>query len=214
MRIVCISDTHSKHDHIVVPTGDVLIHAGDLTVEGKIWEIDHAFAWLSQQPHARIIAIPGNHDWGLQLNDWLPQTLKAQFPRVELLIDQESVVEGLRVWGSPWSPFFNNWAFNFSGGRLGIKEAQRKWDQIPDDTAILITHGPPYGMLDKNLSGEYAGDSVLKSRIAHLRRLRLHVFGHVHESYGTVKTADVTYVNACCCDRDYRPTQQPIVVDL
>jgi predicted phosphodiesterase len=214
MRVVAASDTHSRHDAIIVPDGDVLIHAGDLSLQGTIKEIEGAFSWLSEQSHKRVIAIPGNHDWALYQHDRIRADLRGRFPRVELLIDEGTVVGDLQVWGSPWSPWFNDWAFNFARGFRGLEEAERRWNQIPDDVGILITHGPVYGILDKTVSGEFTGCPALKARVEHLTELRLHVCGHIHESYGIMEVDDVTYVNACCCDANYEPTQSPIIVDL
>jgi Icc-related predicted phosphoesterase len=214
MRIVAVSDTHSMHRAIDVPDGDVLIHAGDLTMNGKPRDIFDAFAWLSGQPHARIVVTPGNHDLGFQEIRHLKATLKSKFPRIDTLIDQETTIAGLRVYGSPWQPWFNNWAYNFDRGDFGLKQAEERWARIPDDTNILITHGPVYGILDLTLRREHVGCSALKARIEKLPDLRLYVSGHVHEAYGTESVGGVLYVNACSCNAEYRPLQPPIVVDL
>lgn len=202
------------HDRIVVPDGDVLIHAGDQTDMGRPDEIFEFYAWLSKQPHGRIIAIPGNHDFGFQKIPYLLDTIRSTFPRVETLLDSETTIDGLRVWGSPWQPWFHDWAYNFSPGEKGRYEARNKWDQIPDDTAILITHGPSYGVLDKTLGGHHVGCSALNARIAQLQDLRLHVCGHIHEGYGTQHVGNVLHVNACICDRSYEPVQMPWVLDI
>ena len=215
MRIVCISDTHGLHNEItLMPKGDVLIHAGDLTNEGLAREILDVFAWLSKQRYDRIIAIPGNHDFGLQDREDLPPVLKSQFPNVELLLDSRTTVGGMTVYGSPWQPWFHNWAFNFARGPAGIAQARQKWDLIPDETAILITHGPARGILDQTLSREHVGCPALKERVTRLSSLRLHISGHIHEAYGTRRMGGVLYVNACTCDSQYWPTQPPIVVEL
>lgn len=215
MRIVCISDTHGMHDKIKrMPEGDVLIHAGDLTNEGIPAEIFEAFAWLSKQKYERIIAVPGNHDFGFEKIDALPRVLKSKFPNVELLVDSDTIIGGLRVFGSPWQPWFNDWAFNFLPGPAGIAQARKKWEMIPDDTAILVTHGPVHRKLDETLRRKHVGCVALKDRIAKIPNLRLHVSGHVHEAYGAEKDGDVLYVNACTCDAQYFPDNPPIVVDL
>lgn len=215
MRIVTISDTHGMHDKIKrMPEGDVLIHAGDLTNEGIPAEIFEAFAWLSKQPCERVVCVPGNHDFGLQRIEQLPRVLQSKFPRVELLNDCDTMLGGMRVWGSPWSPWFNDWAFNFLPGPAGIAQAEEKWAQIPDDTAILVTHGPVHGILDETLRRKHVGCAALKDRAATLASLRLYVSGHIHEAYGAEKHGEVLYVNACTCDSQYWPSQPPIVVDL
>jgi Icc-related predicted phosphoesterase len=228
MHIVCISDTHNLHDQISMPEGNVLIHAGDLTMNGDPDDIAAAFAWLSKQPHERIIAIPGNHDFGFQRMPHLAEALRSEFPRVELLIDQETTVEGVRVYGSPWQPWFHDWAYNFQTGRDGEEQAEETWSKIPNDTGILVTHGPVREILDRTLGaaqkrtrglnslvahGEHVGCPALRQRISQLHNLRLHVCGHIHESYGADKHNKTLFVNACSCDAQYSPTQPPIVVD-
>jgi predicted phosphodiesterase len=214
MRIVCISDTHMMHSDVCVPDGDVLIHAGDLTMDGASADIDDAFWWLSEQPHERIIFTPGNHDFDFQRVPSLRDSLHYSYPRVEVLIDEETIIDGLRVYASPWQPWFYNWAYNFRPGLAGEEEAKARWSMIPDDVSILVTHGPVYGILDRTQSGENVGCSVLKARIEELRQLRLHVCGHIHEASGSESIGDVLYVNACSCDAQYQPTHSPIVVDL
>lgn len=214
MRIVCISDTHDRHDQITVPNGDVLIHAGDLTMDGSTPDILHAFEWLAAQPYERIIFTPGNHDFGFQDRPELVDILHARFPNVEVLIDQSTTIGRLRVFASPYQPWFYDWAFNFARGPAGQNEAQEKWSLIPDDTAILITHGPVYGILDRTMDGSHAGCPALKARIEELVNLRLHVCGHIHEAYGTEQHGRTIYVNASSCDIHYSPSQPPIVIDI
>jgi Icc-related predicted phosphoesterase len=214
MRIVCISDTHDRHERLTVPDGDVLIHAGDITLDGAPAAIFDAFAWLSRLPHERIIFVPGNHDFGFQKIAQLTSTLASKFPRVQVLLDGETTIEGKRVFGSPWQPWFHDWAFNFAPGPRGEREAEEKWDAIVDDTEILITHGPVRGILDRTLRGEHVGCPFLRARIEKLDRLKLHVCGHIHEAYGVESAGDVLYVNASTCDASYRPIQPPIVVEL
>jgi predicted phosphodiesterase len=225
VRIVCISDTHSFNEHIgvlagddpaaigFVPNGDVLIHAGDLTDTGTPNEIFDAFAWLSKMPHERVIVTPGNHDFAFEKLPELRRLVHGKFPRVQMLIDEETIIGNVRAWASPWTPWFHDWAFNFLPGPAGERQAEDKWDQIPDDTAFLVTHGPPYGILDGTLHRRLVGDVVLKHRISQLKNLKMHVFGHIHEGHGTMVEGAVTYVNAAICDHLYDPVQRPIVIE-
>jgi len=213
MRFVCISDTHGFHDRINLPDGDVLIHAGDLTSDGKQDQIFDAFAWLARQHFKRIIVTPGNHEFGLEQLPHLGAVLQSKFPNVEILVDSETTIDGLRVYGSPWQPWFNNWAFNFLPGPAGIAQAEEKWSHIPDDIAILITHGPSRGILDETLKRKHVGCEAMSARIAQLPQLRLHVFGHVHEAHGIERIGEVLHVNACICDSRYFPEQKSWVLD-
>jgi len=214
MNIVCISDTHERHAGLTIPDGDVIVHAGDLTLSGDVEAIVDGFAWLSEMPHRNIIFVPGNHDFGFQDIPGLRSELAQRFPRVTVLMDESTVIGGLRVYGSPYQPWFHDWAFNFAPGDEGLVDAQARWAKIPDATQILITHGPVRGILDRVRNGERAGCPQLRARIAELDDLRLHVCGHIHEAYGTEEHGRVLYVNASTCDVHYRPVQAPIVVDL
>ena len=135
------------------------------------------------------------------------------------VLHQEGIeVEGLKIWASANSPAFCNWAFNVD--RL---EIAKYWAEIPDDTHVLITHGPPMGILDgvERFNGklcefeiEHVGCYDLRNRISQLKQLKLHVFGHIHEGYGKLQVGDITYVNASNCTKHYRPTNPPITVEL
>lgn len=203
MRIVCISDTHSLHRQVDIPDGDVLIHAGDLCNHGTKGEVKQFISWLGELPHAHKIFIAGNHDWPFykqrkQVHHWLKHGTYLQ--------DKSAVVSGLKFYGTPWQPEFCNWAFNLPRG----ERLAAVWRDIPDDTDVLITHTPAFGILD---SGERFGCRDLTDRVEQLE-LKLHVFGHVHVSHGTKQIGQTIFVNACICDQDYEPVQTPIVVDL
>lgn len=212
MRLVLISDTHLRHD-FTVPDGNVLIHAGDLTMAGDIAQTQTAMNWLASLPHAKKIVIAGNHDWAFQFQSYLVRTM-AKDNGLIYLEDSGVEVEGIRFHGSPWQPRFFDWAFNLDRGyRLA-----EKWALIPDDTQVLITHGPPVGKQDFSLYGnEHAGCEDLARRIERLPELKLHAFGHIHSSYGSVIDStdprEVVYVNASICDEEYRPRNKAFIVD-
>ncbi len=214
MRIVCISDTHNANEQIEVPDGDVLIHAGDATITGTTEEIRRFNRWFAAQPHKNKIFVAGNHDWLFAREESAARRLLAD----DIIYLQDDIVEieGRKIYGSPWQPRFYDWAFNLMRG----PELAEKWAMIPDDVDILVTHGPPNGILDEvplKFGIENAGCEELRTRvdeIGKLGRLKLHVFGHIHCGYGELQHAGVRFVNASTCDEDYRPVQPPIVIDL
>lgn len=220
-----MSDTHSFNERIgalagevfgperFVPNGDVLIHAGDLTDTGRTEQILDAYKWLSRMPHDRIIVIPGNHDFGFERIPGLRSILDQKFPRITTLIDETTTLADLKVYGSPYQPWFHDWAYNFLPGPAGEQQAQEKWAGIPDDVDILITHGPPRGILDETLRAKHVGCPQLRERVSTLTSIKLHIFGHIHEGHGTHEDGRVLFVNACTCDHLYDPVQEPIVVD-
>jgi len=210
MKIVCISDTHTMHNtsRIQIPDGDVLIHAGDITGHGGLKPIIEFSAWLKRQPHKHKIVIAGNHDWCFQNRD-RDMSIKEISTAATYLEDSAIVIDGVKFYGSPWQPEFCDWAFNLPRG-AALKE---KWDMIPNDTDVLITHGPPLNILDWCPGGN-VGCSDLRSRVLNMPNLKYHVFGHIHESYGTEKHGNTTFVNASVCTGRYEPINQPIVLEL
>ena len=206
MRIVCISDTHSRHDAMQIPDGDLLLHAGDATKRGGRAEIEAFDAWLSTLPHRHKVVIAGNHDFGFQKH---PDEAPGWITAAHYLQDQALEIEGLRIWGSPWQPWFFDWAFNLERGA----PLRAKWDLIPADTDVLLTHGPPHQILDRTIRGEHVGCEELRIAVERIRP-RLHVFGHIHEAYGQLVVDGTYFVNASSCTLRYTATQAPVVVDL
>lgn len=209
MRLVCISDTHSMHRQIAVPDGDILIHAGDCLGVGTLEELEDLDNWFSEQPHRHKILIAGNHDWCLQDE---PADAEVLIKNAIYLRDSGTEIEGLKFWGSPWTPVFFDWAFNLSRGPA-IAE---RWGQIPSDTDVLITHGPPAGILDLVITETHSLSVGCDDLTRELERLRLkmHVFGHIHESHGKQRLDDCLFVNASTCNGSFRPLNPPIVVDI
>ena len=206
LRIVLISDTHGHHD-VVVPEGDVLIHAGDGCTRGSLEEANAWGEFLGAQPHRHKIVIAGNHDRCFESD---LERARACLAGLTFLHDSGCLLDGgLSVWGSPWQPWFLSWAFNLRRG----PELAAKWRLIPDATDVLVTHGPPMGVLDHTVSGHAVGCEDLLAAIERVRP-RLHVFGHIHEGYGTHRAGGTLFVNASTCTLDYRATNPAVVVDL
>ncbi|CAF0825256.1 unnamed protein product [Adineta steineri] len=233
-RIVCISDTHSNYG-FTLPDGDILIHAGDLTQTGKRDECEYVLNWFKSLKQFRLkILIAGNHDVTLDktyydtnwkwihmepentieiINMFNDSTLQNDYGIIylqdQIFIDP---VTQLKFYGSPWQPAFCNWAFNI---KRDSEEIRSVWNKIPLDTDILITHGPPYSILDSTKGKEHAGCKALFERVQIIKP-KLHVFGHIHEGYGKQQDDDeqTIFVNASTCDLAYRPVQPPIVVEL
>lgn len=214
MKIVCISDTHNRHDQIIVPDGDILIHAGDATGRGTIEEIEEFNFWFANLPHRYKIFVAGNHDWLFETNNLYARKLLDD--SIIYLQDSSVEVEELKIYGSPWQPRFYDWAFNLMRGA----EIAEKWQQIPGDIDILITHGPPNGILDEvphRYFVENTGCEELRKtveEIARFGKLKLHVFGHIHCGYGQTENFGVKFVNASNCNESYEPVQLPFVIEF
>ncbi|MGQ0541098.1 MAG: metallophosphoesterase [Blastocatellia bacterium] len=213
-RIVCLSDTHNCNSQIAVPDGDILIHSGDATITGTVEEIKLFNKWFSNLPHKRKIFVAGNHDWLFERNNDFARTLLNG--EIIYLQDSPTEIDGLKIYGSPWQPRFYDWAFNLMRG----EELSRKWKLIPNDTNILITHGPPNGILDevpRSWGIDYTGCEELRKRIEEIAvfgKLKLHLFGHIHCGYGVHDEFGVKFINASNCDEAYKPVNPPIVIDL
>jgi Icc-related predicted phosphoesterase len=204
MKIVCISDTHGQHRQLVMPRGDILIHAGDMTVKGTILQINDCLDWLASLPYKHKIVIAGNHDFGFEVSPNL-----IQIPNSVTYL-QHNVVElyGLKFWGSPVCPPYHDWAFMWS-----LERRKKLYETIPEDVDVIINHSPPFGILDYAILGCHAGCEALRDRLTNLRP-KLCVFGHIHENYGMQKIDDIIYVNAAILNKQYEIANKPIVIDL
>lgn len=221
-KIVCLSDTHTR-TNFEIPEGDLIIHSGDATFSGDYKEVYEFAKWYGSLPHQYKIFVAGNHDFGFEKQYDIYSSLIRE-NGIIYLQDQRTEIERIKIYGSPWQPEFNNWAFNLSRYE---GELTRKWAMIPDDTQILITHGPPKGILDRTAgyeimtpSGmddivppENVGCWDLRERVRRLKDLRLHAFGHIHHSYGIEKIEGVIFANSSICNEQYKPLNPPIVID-
>jgi Icc-related predicted phosphoesterase len=207
MKLVFISDTHSRHKEIKIPFGAILIHAGDVSSRGTKGEIDDFVYWLKSQPHKYKIFIAGNHDFFFEKAD--KKNIKIEIPNVIYLNDSGCEINGLKFWGSPIQPEFYNWAFNRKRG----VEIKKHWDLIPNDTDILITHGPPYNILDKTIRNKAVGCEELAIKVTEIKP-KIHVFGNIHESYGVLEKDNITFVNASILNEKYIYANNPIEIEI
>ena len=196
MKIFAISDTHGRHEQVQIPEGtDMLIHAGDFSnIKSASFnsnEVNLFLIWLEQQPVKYKVIIAGNHDTSIESRLFTKKDFKD---RGIIYLEHESIeIEGIKIFGSPYTPEYNNWAFNRSRNKLG-----RIWDSIPDDTDILITHGPPKGILDsasrdKN-NHEHAGCSALLKRVLKIQP-KIHIMGHLHDNEDNLNNGTFKLLN-------------------
>jgi Icc-related predicted phosphoesterase len=210
-----MSDTHQHHHQIEVGYADLVIHAGDFSFDQ--WGIVEAkgaynfFHWYAGLPHKHKVLIAGNHDFIMEK----PTSTRHAMPEGITYLEGESVeIDGWKVWGGPWTPRFFDWAFNVDRGEA----IKRYWDKIPDDTDILVTHGPPLGVLDNNLHGIPCGCEELRKAVERIEP-KLHVFGHIHpgsgmETIGWKSGNKTTFVNASVVNERYDYVRPPIVVEI
>ena len=207
MRLVLISDTHSLHDEVTLPEGDVLIHAGDFCGWGTPGELAHFCNWLRYQDFKHKLVIAGNHDRILQSDrtqaEWFLRQAGATY-----LEDSGVTIDGVSYYGSPWTPEFYNWAFMKKRG----PEIDERWQLIPDDLDVLITHGPPAGILDLS-THERMGCEMLAQRVRE-KKPAIHVFGHNHTGYGFEADAGTAYYNVSQVNDMYDVVYKPVVIDV
>lgn len=210
MKVVAISDTHGFHDKMVhpIPEADLLIHSGDFTTYGHSKEVKKFNAWLSSLPCRHKVVIAGNHDRCCECRT--PQAVQALLTNARYLQDSAVTIDGIKIYGSPYTPTFFDWAFMLDRG----PDLADKWQQIPDDTDILVTHGPPMGKLDWSIYGkQHVGCEALRDRIEAVKP-KFHVFGHIHYDHGYTRNADTEFFNACICNEAYIPANDPCVFEV
>ncbi|HMC64192.1 MAG TPA: metallophosphoesterase [Gemmataceae bacterium] len=207
MRICAVADLHGFLPEI--PACDLLLIAGDIcpaTDHSLFFQIEWLAtefrAWLSRRTMP-VVAIWGNHDL---IGEHAPELV----PRLPWTLLQDSATEfgGLKIYGSPWQLRFFDWAFN-----LDEPELAQKWALIPEDTDILLLHGPPYGFGDWVGRGKHEGSPSLRERIFQVRP-KLAVFGHIHEGRGRWFEDGVMLANVTLMDEAYRPVHEPAMFEL
>jgi len=213
MKLTFISDTHTKHNMLNLPGGDVLIHSGDFMNTGyDRHNVMRFLDWFIEQPYKQKIFIAGNHDRFFEDNPEQTNTILDSIygGLVTYLEDSGTKIGDINVWGSPWQPEFMDWAYNLP--RQGT-ELNEKWNLIPENTDILITHAPPYGYLDKlpNIP-ENLGCELLRERVKEVKP-KIHVFGHIHHGYGYTTNGDTHFINAAVLNEEYNYENQPLNVE-
>ena len=232
MRIVCVGDTHGTTQP--VPHGDLFIHVGDLCRKTDLPELAEQAAWITALPHRHKLVIAGNHDWplahcargrrvcracqtrGLDACDPASRTAALALFDGAYIEDAEIVVDGLRIYATPWQAYYHDWAFNLPDGAV----MRGVWNQIPTNLDILVTHVPPRGFGDRIPGGERIGDPALLERVRRAAP-RLHVFGHVHHDGGAWRDGTL-FANVTTWDDrrapsvfDFDPTTREItLVDI
>lgn len=203
MKITAISDTHGLHHQIHLPGGDMLIHAGDVCNRGTAAEALDFMNWFSNQNYTYKIFIAGNHDFYFESEQ--NTTIKSLLPEsVFYLNDSGIAIEGISFWGSPITPEFHNLAFNRKRG----VDISKHWDLIPHKTSVLITHGPPYGILDRTFQNLNVGCTNLLTKIEEIKP-QYHIYGHIHEGFGLTKRNQTTFINAASVDFNYKIRKTP-----
>lgn len=224
MLVCCTSDLHGSLPKI--PDCDLLLIGGDLCGPSNPnaqyeWLAIKFCSWVMElvERGIKVVGVEGNHgilagrhpEYFKQVSDTIPWTY---------LEDSSTEFDGKIIWGTPSSlPFGNGWAFNVTERNL-----EDKFDYyIPENTDIIISHGPPYGIGDVpgySHAENHTGSVALKGAIDRIHP-KLVVCGHIHGGYGLYEyegynsdKPPVKIVNAAYMDEEYRPEQKPILVEI
>jgi len=202
MRIIAVSDTHGLHNRIEsLPDGDVLVHAGDVMNSGFDPEDIRSFnLWLGKQPFECRIVVGGNHDRFFQNSS---EQARGLLTNAIYLENSGAAINGVSFWGSPYTPEFLNWAFMYPRGET----ARKYWDLIPQNLDVLITHGPPFGILDQVAPvGEHLVCAELLEAVE-VKKPKVHIFGHIHGGAGTFDNGVTRFINAAYLNERYKPSE-------
>lgn len=209
-KITIISDTHGKHSEITkdLMGGDFLLHCGDAMNGGRNErELIDFCEWFSDlDSYKHKIFISGNHCRIFEDYPERANQIISRYKNISYLEDSFVVLDGIKIYGTPWQNEFYNWAFNLP--KNGI-ELYNKWEQIPLDTNILISHSPPFGILDTVGKSENLGCQLLRNRIGIIKP-RVHCFGHIHYSSGVKETEDTLFINASVLNEQYDYVNKPV----
>ncbi len=192
MKITAFGDLHGLFQNIDInPEAELLICVGDITEFGTEAEMNGFIEWLKKQKTPYKLVIAGNHDHCLAKK---PDKWKRKFAENDItyLYNEMIEIEGLKIYGSPYIPMSGDWSFQ----KKNAKELQKNWSKVPPNCDILITHGPPFGILDFN-QVEHLGDKELYN-CCQTRLPKFHIFGHVHSNYGHIESMLTTYINCAC----------------
>lgn len=211
-KICCISDVHGKENLLSIPKCDVLLCAGDFHLSTE-WDLDRLNFWFGtlKENVKNIIFCAGNHDFALQKLE--KKHIDALFTNAIYLQDSSVTIDNIKFYGTPWSPIFMSWAFMETHDFL-----KKNREKIPLDTDVLISHCPPYGIMDhvnmaNGTRGQSQGCASLRNRVK-IVKPKIHVFGHIHEGYGKYTDYSTDYVNASIMDEYYNPVNSPILVEI
>jgi Icc-related predicted phosphoesterase len=231
MKIVAFSDTHGKHEQLEIPSGDVLIFAGDSNVASKN-KFEKWIEWFKSHSHPIKIFIAGNHDWfyekqisnmiryfdNHEVNYRPKDTIYTEglfylennsvTINVPVISGDGEIDNILKIYGTPYTPTFYNWAFMADEDKL-----EYIYSNIPNDTDILVTHGPAKYTLDLNRFRESRGSKALLYKIMNDLNLKAHIFGHIHPTYEIDRQSGVSR-NVGVLNEDYNLVWKPTIIEL
>lgn len=223
MQVLAISDTHGLHHSIwekvleqIDPAEfDMIVHSGDISSMGETAQVMSFMEWFGNLPFKNKVFILGNHEVLIEDNqtEELIRKVASTYPNTHFLHHETVEIEGFKIFGSPYTPYFKGWAYN-----VDRRDLHNYWDEIPLDVDLIITHGPPFGLGDavgykKTMR---CGDIALLNKINEIlywsKKNIVHQFGHIHDSKGSYQLQDspnIQFVNASCLTDSYTIQGKP-----
>lgn len=227
MKIAAISDIHNRQEKMKpIEPVDLIIVAGDYTGQGLTSEVKNFHRWLNKQPAKHKLVVQGNHELYVESAFTNAKaTAQEECPDVIFVEHELVVIEGIKIFCSAWTPYFHRWAYN---AHRSLGEAQHdqlpfikdKWDDIPMDIDVLVTHGPPRGILDQvyYVDGVTPRDRVgcdhLLEKLVQIPTLKHHIFGHIHSSHGEMEFKGIKFYNVSICGETYYPDYEPTYFEV
>lgn len=206
MKIICFADTHRCIEGLNIPKADVVVCTGDFCNSGALEDVIAFNGWFSRLPCKYKIIVAGNHDVCFEKDCALAKSLLNK--NIIYLQDEGVKIGGVKFYGSPWQLPFMDWAFN-----LPEDELRREFERIPENVDVLITHSPPYGILDSVRKDEHLGSKSLLEKVSKVRP-RYHIFGHIHNGYGKRTNSNITFINCSLLDESYSFVNAPVMFDI
>jgi Icc-related predicted phosphoesterase len=202
VKFLHLSDTHNHHRFLTdLPAADMIIHAGDVSMAGSGAEVMDFINWFGSLDYKYKIFIAGNHDDCLdgKARERIQKFLPAN---MYYLYNSGVEIENIRFWGIPF----------FMSCELELEHYYRALESIPCDTDVLITHRPPYGILDMSDNITYGCPDLLQTVLK--IKPKFHLFGHIHDAYGMEKSKTTTFVNGALMSEDYRLANEARVFEI
>jgi Icc-related predicted phosphoesterase len=199
MRILAFSDTHGMHNRLIIPKDidiDMVIFAGDYSGASTYLETCGFVGWFDSLKYKYKILVPGNHDYDIEYTDC-----------TYTFINVERQLGSFNMFGSPYTPEFQHWNYMKKEDELFMM-----YDNAPSDIDILITHGPPFGILD-NLEGLNLGSRALRDYVDRVQP-KIHIFGHIHGGFGHKKINNTDFYNVSICNEAYNPINPLTIIEV
>lgn len=215
MRFVILADTHCRHEELVIPPGDILVHIGDFCNEGTKEEALAFIEWFENQPHTHKVLVAGNHDCVMDQRHWrYDKSTKDRVKQNIIYLENETVdIEGLKIFGWPYvaeePEEDTKWAFT-----PWMMEPRKL--EIPQGVDVVLSHCPPYGIRDIAFNLYHIGCNQLLEQID-FRKPRYHIFGHCHNQRGVEEDKEIwptTFINATCHGPYDSPLFEPFTIDI